>query len=262
MGPDRSGILWLLDRQDQITAEEANDRVFAAATFAQLPQEPMDDYAVYLGLPLPGLLLHPDLAPVFEDGEGCLPIASTDGWASLAGSDDVGDKIQLVSAAGAELDVALEDGIYRLETDGPPAEDSWSLELDGGADWPGSETPDLLELPPRLEGTAPTPGNLGGLSPILVGWIPAETAGVEVMLVRYDSPADTSHWTGVRCLAEDDGVFTVDASALAASGTGDVQVSFARAHWEVAPAVPAEGRPAMHAGAITAVSFRMTVGGR
>ena len=260
-GPDRSGVLWLLDRQD-LTTDGSNDRLFSAATFALSAPEPMQDYEVYLGLPLPGLLLHPDLTPELEDGEGCVEIQSTDGWASVDDSVGVGDKIQLAPDDGPQLDVALEDGIYRLEADGPPEGDSWDLEIDGDGAWPASVTADVLDLPPRLDNTFPTPGTLGVVSPIPVSWQPEFTSGVEVLVVRFDSPSDTNHWTGVRCLAVDDGNFTVHADALASSGTGDIQVSFARASWTVVPEAPAEGRPALHAGAITAVSFRMTVGGR
>lgn len=257
---ERSGVLWLVDRGDVATAGQVDERIFVAASFAEQAPQAMPDVAVYLGLPLPGLLLHPDLDPGFEEGEGCQPIESSDSWAALPDSVDVGTSIRLEPGSGVPLQADLGGGAYALETLGPLPQGPWSLEIPGSAHWPGSETDDVLDFPPALEDVVPTPGTLGSLAMVHVGWIPGGEPAVEVILLRYDSPADTEHWTGLRCLAEDDGTFTINGTALAASGTGDLRFVVARARWTAVPAEPAEGRPALHAGAIRAVTWLMSAG--
>jgi hypothetical protein len=258
VGPQRSGIVWLLDRHDLVAGGPGDLRGFAAGSFVGEAAEPMIDVEAYLGLPLPGLLLHPDLMPVEM---GCTPISSLGDHPDLPESDDVGDPIRLTSA-GDDIDVPRAGEAYRVELQGPIDPDLWSLTLDGSGSWPGSTIADALSLPERPTETLPTPGSLGDLTAVHVGWIPGDSDGVEVSLVRYASQANTNDWSGVRCLADDDGTFTINATALAAAGSGDIQVSIARAAWTVLDAEPDLGRPALHAGAIRSVSYRMTVGGR
>ena len=164
---------------------------------------------------------------------------------------------------GGATDVTVErvGDVYRLEAEGPSGGDSWSLAIPGGSDWPGSETPEALSGPPAPAGVLPTPGTLSALSSVHVGWTPGDEEAIEVVMVRYASPADTGSWEGLRCLALDDGTYTIDASALAAAGSGDIQIFVSRARWAVLDAVPSEGRPALDAGFVRSVSFQMTPGG-
>ena len=260
----RSGVVWLQERQDRTSGQAPQDRVFAFASFAEPPPAAMRQFRDHadLGLPLPGLLLHPDLAPNPKDEEGCAAIAHNQDWAALPDSVDVGDRVHLVSPGGAELDLASEQEFYGLETAGPLTASSWSLELDGAADWPASVASGLIELPAAVELIGPSPGNLGGLTAVPVTWIAGGEPAVEITLIRYDSPADTSHWEGVRCLVLDDGEFHINAVDLAGPGTGPVHFSIARARWSVDPGDADAGRPALHDGAITGVSFEMTISGR
>ena len=263
---ERSGVVWLQERQELHTNAATVDRVLAVASFSGQPLASMGRYADHsdLGLPLPGLLLHPELAPEFEGGEGCLPIAHDEDWAALPGSVEVGDKVHLESPGGAGLDLVMEDELYRLAGAGPLTASSWALELEGGPDWPPSETGAVIELPEQvsLHNTGTGPGSMSSFEDIRVAWVAGdEDSLVEITLVRFLSAEDRSSWTGVWCLSPDDGEVYLDAPALPNAGNGPVHVSIARARWVVEPGDPAENRPALHIGAIRGVTFEKTVSG-
>jgi len=264
---DRSGVVWLLDRHLWSLPDAGLQATDAGAAFWSEPPSPMSDTLGPAGLPVPGLLLHPDLDP-FAGDEGCEPVSSTDPRGPLPPSDDVGAAVHLFDESGsADLEVPAAGPGYALAADGEVLAATLGLALDGGETWPGSDSEGLLAMPDLLTGVVPTPGTLSGsgLAALHVQWSPDDPdvagARIEILVVRFATAGDESAWEGVRCLALDDGTYTLDASALIAAGSGDLQLSLSRANWAEVEADNTQGRPHLDGGAIRAVWFRAVVGG-
>ena len=264
---ERSGVIWVLDRHFWESPDDGLHGTDGGATFVTDAVPPLADSSGPAGLPIPGFALHPTLDP-FGGEEGCEPIASTDGRPPLAPSDDVGAAVHLLDAIGsADLDIAFGDGRYTLEADGAVITSSFDLTLEGGAQWPGSETEAVVAMPAAPAGLVPGPGTVSGagLAALHVQWTPddpdVDGARIEVIVVRYASVADETAWSGVRCLADDDGTYTLDASALISAGSGLLQFAVSRAAWTEIEADPVEGRPHLDAVGVRTAWFRATVGG-
>ena len=262
--PDRAGVVWVLDRHHWTLPDDAVHRGYAEGSFATDPAVPVTDLLGPDGFPLPGVLLHPDVDP-FAGDEGCEAIAGDDARDPLPLSEDVGDALHLTAeGGGADLTIPRKGDLYTWAgADGPP-DDAFGITLDGGASWPGSDTPGAFAFPAAPADVVPTPGTVSGaaLGSLHVGWIPGGGEGrIEILVARYAAAADTSAWTAVRCLADDDGTFTIDASALIAAGSGDLRFAVTRAAWAVLDEDPAEGRPRLDTGSIRTVWYTATVGG-
>jgi hypothetical protein len=264
---DRSGVVWLLDRHLWTLPDEGLYATDAGASFQAAPPSTMLDLLGPAGLPLPGGLLHPDLDP-FAGGEGCQVISHLDPRGPLPPSDDVGVGVHLVDEEGtSDVEIPFVEGGYRVEIDGAVTAEQFALSLEGGADWPGSDTPAALTMPDRPSGIVPTPGTISGtgLGSFHVQWVPddpdVEGGRIEIFVLRFAAPASEGEWEGLRCLADDDGTYTMNASDLISAGSGDLQLSISRASWRSIAADASTGRPHLMVGAIRSVWYRATVGG-
>ena len=264
---ERHGLVWVLDRHHWEEPDLDLHTTDAGGTFVVGEDPPVVDAVSPAGLPHPRVARHPDLDP-FAGEEDCQPIASTDGHPPLPPSDDVGAALHLDDEGGsASLEIPALVGGYLLGADGPVDADSFALTLDGGVDWPGSDTPAALVMPVQPTDLLPTPGNLSGagLVALHVQWAPddpdVEGARIEIMVVRFATVGDETAWSGLRCLADDDGTFTIDASALISAGSGDLQFAVSRAAWTDTEDAPSEGRPHLDAVGVRTAWFRATVGG-
>ena len=253
----RAAIVWVVDRYDWTAPTEGADRLTASAAAASDGLD-MLAWKTDDGLPLPGGWLHPDVLPEGLE-EGCEPIASDDP-VPLPTSEDAGALTLASEDGGSNLSLEFDEGSYRLQAEGPPDSASWGLDVAGSATWPGSETDDVLVLAERPTDILPTPGitSGAGLANLHVGWLPGDADVVELLAVRFATPGDDSAWSGVRCVAVDDGTYTVDATALASAGSGEIQMMLTRATWLSTAESPSDGRPAIEAGGLATVAWRLT----
>lgn len=211
---------WIVD-QEILGLEPAPVGESHAAASALLAPVGLGAWRLADNAPVPGLGLHPDRADLLEACEA-LDASSPDG---LPAGADLGSELRLSPSSGDTLTLPWVDGRYLLDA-GPPISGapSWTLSA-------GSPDPALaFSAPTRPAGVQPGPGTFSLGSTQQVTWTPAD-GPVEILLLRFDSPINTSDWEAVRCVAEDDGVFSIDPTSLAGPNTGSLVFTVSRASW-------------------------------
>ena len=257
---DTADSLWawaVLEHSDQIgpggTVLGGSHLALAALGAGGGP--PTADWGSLDGRPLVGATLHPDNA----EPEGCKELSSDDGMDALPASDGVGGVVRF-DGGGTSLELGQQGGLYSDTGGDPLGADDWDLVVKGGGGWPPATLPDAFALPDRPTNLLPGPGNVGNLAALEFKWDapPSATTGVEIVMLRYTTANQTS-WRAVRCRADDDGGFFVNASFLAA-GTGSIEVILSRADWDtdgrLVDGIPVEAS----LGAVRSVRYTLTPG--
>jgi hypothetical protein len=260
---DRWGAVWLLDaRSDSVAGQDGPISVFAEASFRSEAQ-PADfpDVSGPDELPLPGVSLNPRFGATAPALEECQSISSDDDRAPLPDSEQVGASVQLVPdhGSGDPISLLLETVRYSYSGDGPVGADALDVTWAGEAGWDGATLAEALRAPERPSGILPTPGTLGDLQHLQLSWDPGDAGDtVEFGVLRFAALINEEDWQGLRCRASDDGSLSVDASELAAAGSGQLFLWVARAVWDEAGGEA--GAPPVDAGFIRSVAWRMSAG--
>lgn len=183
---------------------------------------PLAPWARADGLPVLGASAIPGVHAPLPEGEGCSPLDSVDLAAPpIGGALDLSfslraDDATVVDAAGL--------GGHHLWVGESPSTSRWSVRPPAAPEFVDA----AFDAPAAPSSVLPLSGPVGGLATLNFSWEPEPSSGLEILLLRHPNQQNPMQWSAVRCLFADDGSASVDASSLAAAGTGDVFVYLSR----------------------------------
>ncbi len=255
------GLAWLRAQTDATSTSQSEDSLVGRASFGGSGSKPAGtDLLGEDGRPQPGFALHPDLLP--DEEEGCTPISSTDTWDTVPSTADVGDSLDFDGGTQESLlALTVSSGLYRVDRDETVPFTQADVVATGSSTWPAATWTGALVAPQTPSLQLPTPGgSLQDLTQLRFLWEAGSADDfVELQIIRYSNQAATGPWSGLRCVAQDDGEYIVDATA-AAVGSGPLYIVFCRAVWKELGGGSDGGPPPLQAGFLSDLRFSLNLG--